>query len=99
MPADKIEEQLASLLRAVRGDIDNGVPGLVQRVTDLQRDVRSMVDEQREWREDVDKRLRTLESAKPVTVSERAVWASGALVIATLALLLLLLFAVNWRQM
>ena len=71
MPPDRIEEQLASLLRAVRGDTENGVPGLAQQMRDLQAMLLVMQNEQRAWRDSVDTRLRALEGSRPVAVSPR----------------------------
>jgi hypothetical protein len=72
MPPDRIEEQLSSLLRAVRGDTENGVPGLAQQMRDLQAMLLVMQNEQRAWRDSVDTRLRALEGSRPVAVSARS---------------------------
>ena len=72
MPPDRIEEQLSSLLRAVRGDSENGVPGLAQQMRDLQAMLLVMQNEQRAWRDSVDTRLRALEGSRPVAVSARS---------------------------
>ena len=97
MPADRIEEQLALLLRALYGEEKNNVPGLVRRVDEIQRTLAIMTEERQQWREDTEKRLRALEQVKPVTMSERSVILSGAMVIATISLLLVLLLVLNGR--
>ena len=97
MAEDRIEDQLQQLLRAVRGEPENGYTGLVQRVTDLQRDLQAMANEQRQWRDDVDRRLTRLEQVKPITMSERSVYVSAAVVIAALSLLLVMLLIANGK--
>ena len=97
MPADRIEEQLQQLLRAVRGEPENGYTGLVQRVTDLQRDLQAMANEQRKWREDTERRIDALERQKPIIMTERSVYISSVLILGVLALMLALVFALNGR--
>ena len=97
MPAERIEEQLALLLRALYGEEKNNVPGLVRRVDEIQRTLAVMTEKRQQWREETEKRLRALEQVKPVTMSERSVILSGALVIATISLLLVLLLVLNGR--
>lgn len=56
-PSDRMEEQLTSLLRAVRGDAENGYIGLVGRVNDIQTQLRTFTEEQRTWRMETERRL------------------------------------------
>jgi len=95
MPPDRIEEQLASLLRAVRGDTDNGVPGLAQQMRDLQAMLLVMQNEQRAWRDSVDTRLRALEGNRPIAMSARAVFFTTLIVTIVMALLLVGVLALN----
>jgi hypothetical protein len=104
MPADRIEEQLQQLLRALYGENANAVPGLVARVGEIQSSLRQMAeeqqrwhDEQREWRERTERRLDTLERPKPIIVTERAVYISGAVIALTLGVLLLWVLLLNGR--
>lgn len=97
MPADRIEEQLALLLRALYGEERNNVPGLVRRVDEIQQTLAVMAAERQQWREETERRLAKLEQMKPVTMSERSVILSGAMVIATISLLLVLLLLLNGR--
>lgn len=97
MATDKIEEQLALLLRALYGEEKNKVPGLVQRVDEIQQTLHIMAAERQQWREETERRLSKLEQVKPVTMSERSVLLSGAMVIATISLLMVLLLMLNGR--
>lgn len=104
MATDEIREQLHLLVQAVQGDGRTGAPGLLPRVADLQTSFNAMVmeqrqwrDEQREWRADVERRLDQLERPKPVVVTERAVYVSGALIVVTLGVLLLIVMALNGK--
>ena len=104
MPADRIEEQLGQLIRALYGEDKNAVPGMVQRLTDLQHDVRAMADEsrqwreeQRQWREDTERRLALLEQAKPVLVSEKTAWIAGVLTVVIMVGMLTALMLLNGR--
>lgn len=97
MPADRIEEQLQQLLRAVRGEPENGYTGLVQRVTDLQRDLQAMANEQRQWREDTDRRIDALERQKPIIMTERSVYIASVLILGALVTLAVAVFALNGR--
>lgn len=104
MPADRIEEQLQQLLRALYGENANAVPGLVARVGEIQSSLRQMADEQqrwhdeqREWRDKTERRLDMLERPKPIIVTERAVYISGAVVVTVLGVLLMLVLILNGR--
>jgi hypothetical protein len=104
MPADRIEEQLQQLLRALYGENANAVPGLVARVGEIQSSLRQMADEQqrwheeqRDWRERTERRLDMLERPKPIIVTERAVYISGAVITLTLGVLLLWVLLLNGR--
>ena len=99
MPPDRIEEQLDSLIRAVRGDTINGVPGLVQRISDLQVTLTSMQTEQRQWRDGFDARLRALEQGKSpsVSVSPRTALFYTLVAIIVMALILLAVMMLNNR--
>jgi hypothetical protein len=97
MPAERIEEQLQLLLRALYGEERNNVPGLVRRVDEIQQTLAVMAAERQQWREETERRLAKLEQVKPVTMSERSVLLSGAMVIATISLLLVLLLLLNGR--
>lgn len=104
MPADRIEEQLQQLIRALYGEDKNAVPGLVQGVTELRRDLRTMADEQRQWRDEqrqwrdeTERRLGALEQSKPVLVSERTAWVAGVLTLIVAATMLLSLVLLNMR--
>lgn len=88
MPPDRIEEQLSSLLRAVRGDTVNGVPGLVQRLGEMQTTLLAMQSEQRQWRDSVDTRLRALEGNRPIAMSARAVFFTTLVIVIVMALIL-----------
>ena len=104
MPADRIEEQLKQLLRALYGEEKNAVPGLVLRVGEIQQSLRAMADEQqrwhdeqREWREKTERRLDMLERPKPIVVTERSVYISSAVVVAVLGVILALVLLLNYR--
>ena len=104
MPADRIEEQLQQLLRALYGEEKNAVPGLVLRVGEIQQSLRAMADEQqrwhdehREWREKTERRLDMLERPKPIVVTERSVYISSAVVVAVLGVILALVLLLNYR--
>ena len=88
MPPDRIEEQLASLLRAVRGDTENGTPGLTQQMRELQALMLAMQNEQRAWRESVDARLRALEGSRPVAMSARSALFATLVTVIIMALIL-----------
>ncbi len=99
-----IREDLRLLMQAVQGDGRTGAPGLLPRVADLQQSLQAMATEQRQWREeqrewraDVERRLDQLERPKPVVMSERAVYISGALITVALGALLLVVLLVNVR--
>ena len=97
MPPDRIEEQLASLLRAVRGDTENGTPGLAQQMRELQALMLAMQNEQRAWRESVDARLRALEQGRPVAVSARTAVFVTMLITIVSALILVAVMMLNSR--
>ena len=88
MPPDRIEDQLASLLRAVRGDTENGTPGLGQQMRELQALMLAMQNEQRQWRESVEARLRALEGTRPVSMSARSVAFGTLIIVIVMALIL-----------
>ena len=96
MPQDRIEEQLDSLIRAVRGDTVNGVPGLVQRLGEMQVTLLTMQTEQRQWRESVDARLRALEQGRPaVNMSARTAAFVTLVTAIIMALVLVAIMALN----
>ena len=95
MPPDRIEEQLSSLLRAVRGDTENGTPGLAQQMRELQALMLAMQNEQRAWRESVDARLRVLEGSRPVAVSVRSAAFATLIVAIIMALILVAVLMIN----
>lgn len=96
MPQDRIEEQLDSLIRAVRGDTVNGVPGLVQRLGEMQTTLLAMQSEQRQWRESVDARLRALEQGRPpVAVPPRLVGLYALITVIVMALILVAVMMLN----
>jgi hypothetical protein len=95
MPPDRIEEQLASLLRAVRGDTENGTPGLAQQMRDLQAMLLVMQNEQRAWRDSVDTRLRALEGSRPVAVSARSAAFVMLITVIVMALILVGVMLLN----
>ena len=95
MPQDRIEEQLDSLIRAVRGDTVNGVPGLVQRLGEMQTTLLAMQSEQRQWRESVDARLRALEGSRPVAMSARSALFVTLIVAIIMALILVAVMMIN----
>jgi hypothetical protein len=87
----KLEEQLTSLLRAVRGDAENGYIGLVGRVNDIQTQLRTFTDEQRAWRAETERRLATLEASRNRALSSRiSLIVSLALVVLVLGLFVVL---------
>ena len=95
MPPDRIEEQLSSLLRAVRGDSENGVPGLAQQMRDLQAMLLVMQNEQRAWRDSVDTRLRALEGSRPVAMSARSALFATLVTVIIMALILVAVMMIN----
>jgi hypothetical protein len=95
MPPDRIEEQLSSLLRAVRGDSENNVPGLAQQMRDLQAMLLVMQNEQRAWRDSVDTRLRALEQSAPVSMSGRSIVFAALLTVIVMALILVGVIMLN----
>lgn len=95
MPPDRIEEQLASLLRAVRGDAENETPGLAQQMRELQAMLLVIQNEQRQWRESVDTRLRALEQGRPVAVSPRSLAFTTMIVAIVVALILVAVLMLN----
>ena len=97
MPQDRIEEQLASLLRAVRGDTENGTPGLAQQMRELQAMLLVIQNEQRQWRESVDARLRALETGRPVMVAPRTAAFVALLITVVSALILVAVMLLNSR--
>jgi len=97
MPPDRIEEQLASLLRAVRGDTENGTPGLAQQMRELQAMLLVIQNEQRQWRESVDARLRALETGRPVMVAPRTAAFVALLITVVSALILVAVMLLNSR--
>jgi hypothetical protein len=99
-----IREDLRLLMQAVQGDGRTGAPGLLPRVADLQQSLQAMATEQRQWREeqrewraDVERRIGQLERPKPVVMSERSVYISGALITVALGALLLVVLLLNGR--
>lgn len=101
MPPDRIEDQLTSLLRAVRGDTENGVPGLVFRMSEMQRQLtvfteeqRAWREEQRAWREQTEHRLNALESMQRPVISNRM--GTVLTVTVVVAALLILFLLMRW---
>ena len=88
----RMEEQLTSLLRAVRGDTENGYVGLVGRVNDIQMQLRTFTDEQRAWRVETERRLVQLEATRARALPNRL----GVVALAAIVVLLCgLLFALR----
>jgi hypothetical protein len=94
MPVDRIEEQLALLLRAIRGEPENGYMGLVARVSEIQVQLRTLADEQRVWREEMEREIALLKQQARQTPAVSARQASvtiSAVAVAAVLLLLLIL--------
>lgn len=95
MPADEIRDQLALLLRAIRGEPENGYVGLVARVNEMQTQLRTLVDEQRSSREDLEREITLIKQQmqqiqQPVAMSSRQ--ATVTVMAVTAAAILLLFF-------
>ena len=94
MPVDRIEEQLALLLRAIRGEPENGYMGLVARVSEIQVQLRTLADEQRVWREEMEREIALLKQqarqTPAVSARQASVTISAVAVAAALLLLLIL---------
>lgn len=100
MPADEIRDQLALLLRAIRGEPENGYVGLVARVNEMQAQLRTLVDEQRSSREDLEREITLIKQQmqqqmqqmqQPVAMSSRQATVTAA---AVTVLAILLLFVI-----
>ena len=92
MPADRIEEQLQLLIRAIQGEPGSGTAGLLARVNDLSGQLATLTNEQRAWRQDVERRLALMEQDRYIQISPRLMFAGVAFgAIAAVLLLVLLL--------
>ena len=92
MTVDRIEEQLALLNRALLGEPNVGALGLLARVNELSAQLTTLTNEQRQWRQDVERRLALMEQDRFIQVSPRLMVAGVAFgVICAILLLLLLL--------
>jgi hypothetical protein len=69
MPADRIEEQLKELLDVVKGDWRQ--PGLLPRFNELSVQLATIANEHRQWREEVEHRLASMERERFIQVSPR----------------------------
>lgn len=105
MPGDRIEEQLKELLDAVKGKPEWRQSGLLTRFDELstaltaisneqsaaRREMERMVQEQRTWRADIDRRLAIMEQDRYIQVSPRLMTMGIAFGAITAILLLFLL--------
>ena len=91
MPADEIREQLQLLVRAIQGEPGSGTAGLLARVNDLSVQLATLTNEQRQWRQDVERRLDLIERDRYIQVSPRLMVAGVAFGAMTAILLLVLL--------
>ena len=92
MTVDRIEEQLALLHLALLGEPNVGALGLLARVNELSAQLTTLTNEQRQWRQDVERRLALMEQDRFIQVSPRLMVAGVAFgVICAILLLLLLL--------
>ncbi len=91
MPADRIEEQLGQLLRAIQGEPTSGNPGLMARVNELSSQMTTFTSEQRQWQQSVERRLMLIEQDRYIQVSPRLMVAGVAFGAMTVILLLALL--------
>ena len=91
MPVDRVEEQLALLVRALQGEPGSGTVGLLTRVSELSAQLAVLANEQRQWRQDVERRLDLIERDRYIQVSPRLMFAGVAFGALCAILLLVLL--------